>query len=147
MAAQKLTRGRLIQIIVLMIVLITAFIWRTVTYQKPPVTTNQAKVCNLNTGNCTFTIDTKPVTISLLPLDPKANIPLQLHISNIAVNPRATVNGISMNMGILPVIFKQQKEGWLGEFTVPQCTADKMTWAINIKINNNIYTSEFTVTK
>ena len=35
MAAEKLTRGRLIQIIVLMTILISAFIWRTVTYTSP----------------------------------------------------------------------------------------------------------------
>lgn len=33
MAAQKLTRARLIQILVMMAILIAAFVWRTVNYQ------------------------------------------------------------------------------------------------------------------
>ncbi len=49
-----------------MIVLI-AFVWRTVTYQAQP-TTVQAKVCSLNAGNCLFNINNKTVTVALLPV-------------------------------------------------------------------------------
>ncbi|KGY10586.1 hypothetical protein [Vibrio sinaloensis] len=34
MAAEKLTRGRFVQIIIMLTILIAAFIWRTVDYQK-----------------------------------------------------------------------------------------------------------------
>ncbi|OBU29227.1 hypothetical protein C0Z01_09545 [Photobacterium kishitanii] len=147
MAAQKLTRGRLIQIIVLMIILITAFVWRTVTYQAQPITKVKAKVCSLNAGNCLFNINNKTVTAALLPVAPKADIPLILNIKNVDIKPSANVSGVSMNMGSLPVIFKQKNDGWSGEFIVPQCTHDNMTWVIDIKVNDNIYSSEFTVTK
>lgn len=147
MAAQKLTRGRLIQIIVLMIVLITAFVWRTVTYQAQPTAKVQAKVCSLNAGDCLFNINNKPVTVKLLPVVPKAEVPLILHINNVDVNPVAKVSGVNMNMGTLPIIFKQKQNGWIGEFMVPQSSHDKMIWAINININNKIYSSEFSVTK
>lgn len=147
MAAQKLTRGRLIQIIVLMIILISAFVWRTVTYQ--PKTPNQAQIttCNLNAGNCVFTINNKQATVTLLSKEPQADTPLELHISNIDVAPSAIVSGITMNMGILPIEFTQQKDSWLGKFTVPNCAHDKMTWAIDLKVNNDIYSSQFTVIK
>ncbi|MEC6797389.1 hypothetical protein VXS03_10015 [Photobacterium sp. S4TG1] len=147
MAAQKLTRGRLIQIIVLMIILITAFVWRTVTYQPKVPTQVQETTCNLNVGDCVFTINNKQATVTLLSKEPQADAPLELQISNVDIAPSATVSGITMNMGILPIEFTQQKEGWLGKFTVPDCTHDKMTWVIDIKMDKDIYSSQFTVNK
>ena len=147
MAAQKLTRERFIQLIILMIILITAFVWRTVTYQQKTSTQAQVNTCNLNVGDCVFNINNKQAIVTLLPKKPQAETPLELHISNIDVAPSATVSGITMNMGILPIEFTQQKEGWLGKFTVPNCTHDKMTWAIDLKVNNDIYSSQFTVIK
>lgn len=145
MAAQKLTRGRLIQIIILMIILISAFVWRTVTYKSK--TTVQRSVCNLNTGNCFFNINNKKIIVSLSQTKLQANTLVELYINPVDINPSASVSGVTMNMGILPIIFTQQKDGWIGKFTVPQSTHNKMTWNIDIKINQNIYSSEFTVTK
>ena len=145
MAAQKLTRGRLIQIIILMIILISAFVWRTVTYKSK--TTVQRSVCNLNTGNCFFNINNKKIIVSLSQTKPQENTLVELYINPVDINPSASVSGVTMNMGILPIIFTQQKDGWVGKFTVPQSTHNKMTWNIDIKINQNIYSSEFTVTK
>ncbi|KAE8178417.1 hypothetical protein [Photobacterium carnosum] len=145
MAAQKLTRGRLIQIIILMIILISAFVWRTVTYKSN--TTVQRSVCNLNTGNCFFNINNKKIIVSLSQTKLQANTLVELYINPVDINPSASVSGVTMNMGILPIIFTQQKDGWVGKFTVPQSTHNKMTWNIDIKINQNIYSSEFTVTK
>ncbi|WP_297480311.1 hypothetical protein [uncultured Photobacterium sp.] len=70
---------------------------------------------------------------------------ISLSVRNIDVAPSATAS--CMTMGILPIEFTQQKDGWLGKFTVPNCTHDKMTWAIDLKINNDIYSSQFTVIK
>ncbi len=53
MAAQKLTRARLVQIIVMMILLITAFIWRTLEY-KP---SNNAELCDFKKNICELLID------------------------------------------------------------------------------------------
>lgn len=48
MAAEKLTRGRLIQILIMMALLITAFTWRTVEFfQKNPM-----QSCELEIGEC-----------------------------------------------------------------------------------------------
>ena len=147
MAAQKLTRGRLIQIIILMIILISAFIWRTITYQANTITKIPLKVCSLNTGSCLFNINNKAVTVTLTPETLQAETRMTLYINNIDVNPSAIVSGVTMNMGVLPIIFTAQKKGWQGEFTVPKCTQDNMTWAIDIKVNDKIYSVEFTVTK
>ncbi|WP_297483733.1 hypothetical protein [uncultured Photobacterium sp.] len=78
MAAQKLTRGRLIQIIVLMIILVSAFVWRTVTYQPKIPTKAQTTTCNLNVGDCVFIINNKQVTATLLSKEPQADTPLEL---------------------------------------------------------------------
>lgn len=143
MAAQKLTRERLIQIIILMIILVSAFVWRTVTYQvKTPI-----QMCSLNIGSCSFNINNKPVTVTLTSKILEAETPITLHVDNINVNPSATVSSVTMNMGVLPIIFTAQKKGWQGEFTVPKGIQDKMTWVIDIKINQKIHSVEFTVTK
>ena len=51
MAAQKLTKGRLAQIILMLTILVVAFIWRTINFSNP-----EAISCFLQ-PNCSFTID------------------------------------------------------------------------------------------
>ncbi|MFM2589933.1 hypothetical protein [Vibrio sp. TBV020] len=50
MAAEKLTRGRFVQIIIMLTLLVTVFIWRTVTF-----TDQQIVECNLK-PNCSFSV-------------------------------------------------------------------------------------------
>ncbi|MEC7939086.1 MAG: hypothetical protein VX212_00520 [Pseudomonadota bacterium] len=57
MAAQKLTKGRLVQIIVMLVVLLAAFTWRTVTYDNETITCIVSKPCE-------FGIDNNNVSIS-----------------------------------------------------------------------------------
>lgn len=151
MAAEKLTRGRLIQIIVLMIVLISAFIWRTVTYTSPKGEDgikNGEKTCQLDTTNCHYLLDDKNVNLQLLTKDLSAQAPIRLQITNIDVKPSAIVSGVSMNMGTVPIVFTQHnKNTWVGEFTVPECTHNPMVWAIDIKAKHATMSSQFTVTK
>ena len=58
MAAQKLTKGRLVQIIVMLSILLAAFTWRTVTY-----TNNETVNCIL-AEPCVITIDKYNVIVS-----------------------------------------------------------------------------------
>ncbi|KAB0286957.1 hypothetical protein F2P58_20200 [Vibrio fortis] len=58
MAAQKLTKGRLVQIIVMLSILLAAFTWRTVTYEN-----NETVDCILSTP-CEITIDKYNVRVS-----------------------------------------------------------------------------------
>lgn len=58
MAAQKLTKGRLVQIIVMLVILIAAFTWRTVTYDR-----NETVNCIVSKP-CQFGIDNHNVLIS-----------------------------------------------------------------------------------
>jgi hypothetical protein len=50
MAAEKLTRGRFVQIIIMLTLLVTVFIWRTITFTEP-----QILECNLK-PNCAFSV-------------------------------------------------------------------------------------------
>ena len=50
MAAEKLTRGRFVQIIIMLTLLIGMFIWRTVTFDE-----SKSVECQLK-PNCTFTV-------------------------------------------------------------------------------------------
>lgn len=151
MAAEKLTRGRLIQILVLMTVLITAFIWRTVTYsqldQGGEVALN-AKKCLLNDNVCTFNIKDQDVELQFINTTLSAQKTLSLQLSNINVKPMGIVSGVSMNMGSIPVMFHQTADKtWVGEFTVPACMHDSMTWGVEIKMGQTPLSAEFIISK
>lgn len=61
MAAEKLTTGRLVQILVVMAVLITAFIWRTVDYSKSA----NVPQCILGEHSCAVEVNGVSAVLSL----------------------------------------------------------------------------------
>ncbi|PMN88235.1 hypothetical protein [Enterovibrio norvegicus] len=62
MAAEKLTTGRLVQILVVMSVLITAFIWRTMNYSS----NETALICQISVGACSVSLESHTVDIHIL---------------------------------------------------------------------------------
>ncbi|WP_394250902.1 hypothetical protein [Vibrio profundi] len=58
MAAQKLTKGRLVQIVLMMVVLIAAFTWRTVIYEE-----GYSASCKL-IDSCEIKIDSHNILLS-----------------------------------------------------------------------------------
>ncbi len=55
MAAEKLTKGRFAQIIIMLTLLIVVFFWRTFTYEaKTVVNCNAAEVCNFEVTESVF---------------------------------------------------------------------------------------------
>ncbi|MCW8330863.1 hypothetical protein MD588_18890 [Photobacterium sp. SDRW27] len=147
MAAEKLTKARLIQILFLMAVLITAFVWRTVTYEQSTPQDEGAVRCQISEESCLVEGQGDVLAMSLKPFPVKANSEITLQISNTNVKPVATVAGVEMYMGEIPVIFEQQGNNWLGKFSVPDCVHEKMTWEITIKQSNETVIAEFTVEK
>lgn len=147
MAAEKLTKGRFLQIIFLMAVLITAFVWRTVTYEDTTTTASSAFSCVLGSQNCTDKESKKVKNISLTPLPAIANQPLVVQIDNTNVKPTAVVEGVSMFMGTIPVTFEQTATGWKGTFSVPECTHSEMEWAVKITQGEEEIVAIFTVKK
>lgn len=60
MAAQKLTKARLIQILVMLSLLIIAFFWRTATHsQQNKVTCNLQQTCTFNVKGSEFSVVAK----------------------------------------------------------------------------------------
>nr|WP_036832088.1 hypothetical protein [Photobacterium sanctipauli] len=147
MAAEKLTKGRLIQILILMAVLITAFVWRTVTYEAPSTTNTDATECVLNAKECLVEDGSGTLNISLNPFPAAANTELTLQIDNTDVKPSATVEGVDMYMGIIPISFEKSASGWVGKFIVPECMHDEMTWKISIEQDDKTVFASFTVKK
>ncbi|MGF1684840.1 hypothetical protein [Photobacterium minamisatsumaniensis] len=147
MAAEKLTKGRLIQILFLMAVLITAFVWRTVTYDNSISETTTAITCTLSADGCLDSEGKKVMDIALTPYPAKAESELILQINNTDVKPSATVEGVDMYMGLIPVLFNKTASGWAGEFTVPDCIHDEMNWNITIKQGDTSIIASFVVKK
>ncbi|MGF1767404.1 hypothetical protein L4D06_08455 [Enterovibrio makurazakiensis] len=79
MAAEKLTTGRLIQILVVMAALIAAFIWRTFDYSD---STNVFQ-CEMSSGGCQFTVNGTQVEV----LAKKQSDKSVLLVVNSAINP------------------------------------------------------------
>ncbi|MGR5077938.1 hypothetical protein [Photobacterium swingsii] len=147
MAAQKLTKGRLAQIIILMVVLITAFVWRTITYDQTSREKETALTCQLSTVGCLDESSNEKLGISFVSEALKADTPIIIQIDNNHVKPTAVVEGVSMYMGSVPVIFTKNDTGWLGEFMVPACMHDKMEWVIKINKDGKTTNALFTVEK
>ena len=147
MAAEKLTRARLIQIIFLMVVLISAFTWRTLTYEPTSSVNPPVKSCDLTLKKCEIILEEKLVVVDFSSRPLSENSTLELTISGEMLKPLATVEGVDMFMGSIPVTFSESSTGWNGEFFVPACTHSEMTWQIKIKMNNKNEMFNFTVFK
>ncbi|ELR64518.1 hypothetical protein C942_02331 [Photobacterium marinum] len=147
MAAEKLTKARLIQILFLMTVLITAFVWRTVTYDDNQPVDETAVRCQITAESCVIEGRENGIDLTLQPFPAKANSELVIQIGNVNVKPVATVEGVNMYMGTIPVIFEQKENSWLGKFSVPECVHDKMAWAITLKQGDKMVIADFTVEK
>lgn len=147
MAAEKLTKARLAQIIVLLAVLITAFVWRTVTYENTKVLENHADRCQITAESCVSESTSHPLGLSLSPFPVKANSEVLIHVRNANVKPVATVAGVEMFMGQIPVVFEQGKNGWIGRFEVPECVHNTMKWAITVQVGETRVIADFIVRK
>ncbi|MDX1301758.1 hypothetical protein [Photobacterium sp.] len=147
MAAEKLTKARLIQIIFLMTVLMAAFVWRTITYNDSKPADDKATQCQVKAGTCVFEEEQQELEIILSPSPAVAESPLIVQIGNVNVKPTATVEGIDMFMGTIPVIFEQKGDVWLGHFSVPACVHPKMDWRMNLEQGGKKVIVKFTVIK
>ncbi|WP_231569013.1 hypothetical protein [Photobacterium gaetbulicola] len=147
MAAEKLTKGRLIQILFLLAVLITAFVWRTVTYNDNQTEDSTALTCQLSANLCQQNDSDESLNITLSPYPAVANQELTIQVDNTNVKPTASVEGVNMYMGTIPVTFEQTSKGWQGRFTVPECMHDEMEWAITIEQGDRKVIATFMVKK
>lgn len=160
MAAEKLTRARLIQLIVVLIIFLALVAWRTWSFyetraqQQTDMTNGSAPsastLCNLNQQICALeSKDGAAVTLELSPLPPQAESELQLRVSGLpaTVVPQGTVEGRDMYMGVIPLVFTRQGDDWIASFQVGSCTSDKMVWLVNVVAAGGSYPVLFDVAK
>ncbi|UTV29129.1 hypothetical protein [Photobacterium atrarenae] len=147
MAAEKLTRARLAQILVLLAVLMTAFVWRTVTYENTKVLEDHPDRCQITAESCVMKRGNHSLGLSLSPFPVKANTETLIHVRNANVKPVATVAGVEMFMGKIPVVFEQGESGWVGRFQVPECVHNTMKWAVTIQAGETQVIADFIVKK
>ena len=160
MAAEKLTRARLIQLIVVLIIFVALVAWRTWSFyetraqQQAGMTGGNAysvsTLCNLNQQSCA--LESKAgavVTLQLSPLPPVAESELQLRVSGLSATavPQGTVEGRDMYMGVIPLVFTRQEGDWVASFQVGSCTSDKMVWRVNVVAAGESYPVLFDVVK
>lgn len=70
MAAQKLTRGRFVQIIIMLTLLLTAFFWRTASYNSVAnIDCKTGIECVFDTGNGGFSAYLNESSLSIIPHD------------------------------------------------------------------------------
>lgn len=155
MAAEKLTRARLIQLIVVLIIFLALVAWRTWSFyetraQQPEMTGNVSSLCSLNQQSCLLESKAgSPVTLQLSPLPPAAERELQLRVSGLpaSVMPQGTVEGRDMYMGVIPLVFTRQGNEWVAAFQVGSCTSDKMVWLVDVTAGSELYQVMFDVVK
>lgn len=136
MAIEKLTGPRLYQLIFLLIVLISAFTWRTITYVDPndtKVKIIKSEACNITEQACTFNIDSNQVVIDVKERPIMQNTEMNLSISGLDTEWSLEAEGINMNMGKLKFLHlnADNSEDKYSVF-LPKCKHNEMKWMINI---------------
>ncbi|MDD9178720.1 MULTISPECIES: hypothetical protein [Aliivibrio] len=139
MAVEKLTGPRLFQLIFLLVVLITAFTWRTITYKDPmdSVKNDQdATVCNITEKSCAFNIDNNQVIIDVKERPILQNTEVSILVSGLSEAWEMEATGVKMNMGTLKFMpsVKQNDKQMYSVF-VPKCKHNDMAW--NVEVSNS----------
>ncbi len=148
MAAEKLTKGRLIQISILLTVLIGAFFWG-MDRNKQKQTHNQTlSQCELSIYRCENKENNNSYPVTISNNYPRYNqeISIQLPVETDQA-PTAILSGITMNMGSIPLVFKKEDNQWVSAFKVPSCMHETMKWGIEMKYNQNTLFATFIAKK
>ncbi|MGF1907479.1 hypothetical protein [Aliivibrio salmonicida] len=135
MAIEKLTGPRLFQLIFLLVVLISAFTWRTITYEENnPIksTIKTTALCDISKQACSFNVDGKQVSIDVEKRPIMQHATLRLLTDGLDSNWIAEATSVGMQMGSLKFTIPTKLELQMSYSTfVPQCTHNKMTWQVN----------------
>ncbi|MDD9194689.1 hypothetical protein PVK62_02420 [Aliivibrio sp. S3MY1] len=133
MAIEKLTGPRLYQLIFLLIVLISAFTWRTITYIDPNDIDEVTEVCDITEQACSFNIDSNQLIIDVKERPIMQNTEINLSISSLDTEWTLEAEGINMNMGKLKFLHlnADNAEEKYSVF-LPKCKHNEMKWMVNI---------------
>nr|VVV04071.1 hypothetical protein AW0309160_01454 [Aliivibrio wodanis] len=141
MAVEKLTGPRLYQLIFLLVVLISAFTWRTITYTSQSdneKVDNLSIICNITQSPCEINIDNNQVIIDVKERPITQNSEMILVISGLQMPLKVEAQGTEMNMGILK--FSHQSESSdsiMYSAFLPKCKHNEMKWTIDISSGKN----------
>jgi hypothetical protein len=142
-----LTKARVVQLLIMLIVLMGLFFWRTfdINAQQEPTSTveeqqsssllgcDYQKPCEFFTEQGTFSLDIKN-----LPVKAEQWIDFELHTPMQTVQiSTAKIVGKSMFMGRIPVSFKRaSKQRFTAKALVGACTTAQMIWSLEITVEN-----------
>ncbi|MCP3700157.1 MAG: hypothetical protein GY920_16635 [Aliivibrio sp.] len=139
MAIEKLTGPRLFQLIFLLVVLIAAFTWRTITYKEPTGGTknNQnSTICNITEKSCAFNIDNNQVIIDVKERPILQNSEVSILVLGLSDAWKMEATGVKMNMGTLKfMLSNKQNDKKMYSVFVPKCKHNDMAW--NVEVSNN----------
>lgn len=146
----KLTRAKLAQILIVLLILVAAFWWRTVKNDEqgpePPV--SKVDICDISHEKCTLTAGSLTATARLKSKKLQAEAPFSLSLD--ISDPQAKVlksriEGHTMYMGTLPALIKETQPGqWQGQALVGSCTERNMIWAWVVDVEHAGDTEQFT---
>lgn len=145
---KMLTKGRVVQLLIMLIVLLVLFFWRTFDIkddlQPSPeikVSQNQSLVrcdyqqaCEFITEQGTFFLEIKNLPIKA---EEWIDFELLTPIKNVQVN-KAKIVGKTMFMGRIPVTFNRASDQIFSAKTlVGACTTAQMVWSLEITVESD----------
>lgn len=147
MTIEKLTGPRLYQLIFLLIVLISAFTWRTITYvpiSDTSLISEDLKVCDITNQGCMLNIDNNQIIIDVQQRPIKQNSEMTVSVVAIDSKWKMEAEGVDMNMGTLKFNPLETEENMqLYSVFVPKCKHNEMKWQINLSSENRVINVTF----
>ena len=151
MTIEKLTGPRLYQLIFLLIVLISAFTWRTITYvpiSDTSLISEDLKVCDITNQGCMLNIDNNQIIIDVQQRPIKQNSEMTVSVVAIDSKWKMEAEGVDMNMGTLKFNHLETEDNMqLYSVFVPKCKHNEMKWQINLSSENRVINVIFTSRK
>lgn len=133
-----LTKSRMLQIVVILTILITAFTVRTLQHtqqQKQPLVPG----CDLLQGTCVASVFLGTLRLHFVgeKVIPEQDFQLELELPQGIVVESSRVEGESMYMGWIPVQWQQHAENQYQATTrVGACHTRNMVWAVRLVLRN-----------
>ncbi|WP_319784196.1 hypothetical protein [Oceanisphaera sp. IT1-181] len=146
---ERLTGPKLGQILVVLVILTSAFVYKTYKDGQSSTTSVSANVelCDIGHEKCTLEQGDLSAVGQLTAdkLQPESSFMLSVSFSDPDVKVlKSRLEGHSMYMGTLPALLKQTAPGeWQGQAMVGACTERQMIWAWVLEVEHEGQTQQF----
>lgn len=132
----KLTRAKLIQIVIVLAILMAAFTYRTL-WQASDAgisPSTDIQICDLSHAACRLIQGDKVLTATASPRPIKAESPFVIRLDGLGKAPaKAWVEGRDMFMGRIPLEPRQEAGVWVVDAMVGACTEPAMVWQLVVE--------------